>query len=194
MRCKMRVIAGKCKGRKLKQVPGTSTRPTIDKIKEAVFHKIGPYFDGGTCLDLFAGSGSLAIEALSRGIDEAICIDSSQAAIRTIRKNVTDLQLKEQCHIYRNDALRALKTLHKKKKSFDLICIDPPYGSDIYEQVMTYIIEYKLVKEDGYIYIEYPSKKQLAFPLPLFDVTFARTYSSTTSVLVLKNKGRNEMP
>lgn len=187
----MRVIAGKYKGRKLKQVPTTTTRPTTDKIKEAVFHKMGPYFQGGICLDLFAGSGALAIEALSRGMNEAICIDQSQTAIRTIRENVSALQLENECHIYRNDALRALKILHRKRQTFDLICIDPPYSSCIYEQVITYIVEQNMVNNNGYMYIEYASGKQRIPNINTFNIVFDRMYSSTTSVLVLK-KEKNE--
>ncbi|HLS65606.1 MAG TPA: 16S rRNA (guanine(966)-N(2))-methyltransferase RsmD [Pseudogracilibacillus sp.] len=183
----MRVIAGKYKGRKLKQVPGTTTRPTTDKIKEAVFHKMGPYFQGGICLDLFAGSGSLAIEALSRGMNEAICIDQSKTAIRIIRENISALQLEKECYIYRNDALRALKILHRKQQTFDLICIDPPYDSPFYDRIITYIIENKMINDRGYMYVEYATEKQRIPRFNTFDIVFERTYSSTTSVLVLKN-------
>src|SRR5699024_11846585 len=97
----MRVIAGTHRGRLLKAVPGDTTRPTTDKIKEAVFHMLGPFFQGGTCIDLFAGRGALGIEALSRGIDHAIFIDKSPKAIHTINRNLKVLQLVVQLEIYR---------------------------------------------------------------------------------------------
>ena len=78
----MRVIAGTAKGRALKAVPGTNTRPTTDKVKEAIFSMIGPYFDGGRVLDLFAGTGGLGIEALSRGAEVAVFVDLEGASIR----------------------------------------------------------------------------------------------------------------
>src|SRR5690625_6876170 len=89
----MRVIAGSHKGRKLKSVPGKQTRPTSDKVKETVFHTIGPFFTGGKCLDLFAGSGSLGIEALSRGMEQAIFIDQYPKAVQTIKRNLQLLNI-----------------------------------------------------------------------------------------------------
>ncbi|MDG0961887.1 RsmD family RNA methyltransferase, partial [Bacillus paranthracis] len=78
----MRVVSGKCKGHPLKAVPGNTTRPTTDKVKESIFNMIGPYFDGGVALDLFGGSGGLGIEAISRGIDKAIFVDRDNKAIK----------------------------------------------------------------------------------------------------------------
>src|SRR5690625_2707594 len=83
----MRVIAGSLKGRKFKAVPGKQTRPTADKVKESIFQIIGPFFDGGTCLDLFAGSGSLGIEAMSRGMEQVVFIDKQPKAIHIINEN-----------------------------------------------------------------------------------------------------------
>ena len=80
----MRVVSGKCKGHPLKAVPGSSTRPTTDKVKESIFNIIGPYFEGGQALDLFAGSGGLGIEALSRGMDKAIFVDREYKAVATV--------------------------------------------------------------------------------------------------------------
>ena len=82
----MRIIAGKFGGRRLKAVPGMKTRPTTDKVKESMFNIIGPYFDGGNVLDLFAGSGGLSIEAVSRGADQAYLIDRQYQAIKTIKE------------------------------------------------------------------------------------------------------------
>ena len=84
----MRVIAGLAKGRSLKAVPGMGTRPTTDKVKETLFSMIGPFFDGGTVLDLFAGTGGLGIEALSRGMDRAVLIDADKHSVDIIKKNV----------------------------------------------------------------------------------------------------------
>ena len=84
----MRVVSGKCKGQSLKAVPGNSTRPTTDKVKEAIFNMIGPYFEGGLGLDLFAGSGGLGIEALSRGLERVIFVDRDKSAIGTIHDNL----------------------------------------------------------------------------------------------------------
>src|SRR5699024_1467660 len=104
----MRVIAGAYKGRALKSVPGTNERPPSDKIKESAFHLLGPFVEGGNCLDLFAGSGALGIEAMSRGMEKVVFVERSASAIRVIRKNVAKLEMEEKCEIYRNDAFRAL--------------------------------------------------------------------------------------
>src|SRR5690625_5414363 len=123
----MRVIAGDFKGRKLKAVPGTLTRPTSDKVKEAFFHRIGPFFSGGKCLDLFAGSGSLGIEAISRGMDYAVLVDKNNQAIHTMFANIRLLQIENQIKVLRMDAFKALQRMANEQLSFDLILIDPPY-------------------------------------------------------------------
>ncbi|MGQ0513740.1 16S rRNA (guanine(966)-N(2))-methyltransferase RsmD, partial [Bacillus sp. D-CC] len=123
----MRVVSGKCKGHPLKAVPGNTTRPTTDKVKESIFNMIGPYFDGGIALDLFGGSGGLGIEAISRGIDKAIFVDRDNKAIKVIHQNLESCRIQEQAEVYRNDAERAIKALIKREISFNLILIDPPY-------------------------------------------------------------------
>ncbi|MBP1991386.1 16S rRNA (guanine(966)-N(2))-methyltransferase RsmD [Paenibacillus eucommiae] len=123
----MRIISGSARGRALKAVPGMSTRPTTDKVKEAVFSMIGPYFEGGSVLDLFAGSGGLGIEALSRGMDKAVFIDIEKKSVDTVLLNLAAAGFKEQAEVYRNDALKALKLLAKRGMQFDLVFLDPPY-------------------------------------------------------------------
>src|SRR5690625_4822655 len=121
----MRVIAGNLKGRILKTVPGKSTRPTSDKVKEAVFHMLGPFFEEGICLDLFAGSGSLGIEDISRGMEQAIFIEKNGKAVKTIEENIKLVNIKDRVEIIRMDAYRSLRVLGKRQNQFDLIFIDP---------------------------------------------------------------------
>ncbi len=123
----MRVISGSAKGRPLKAVPGNGTRPTTDKVKEAMFSIIGPYFDGGHVLDLFAGTGGLGIEALSRGMEHGVFIDMEYKSIEIIKGNVQSAGLVDVAEIYRNEAGRALKVLQKREAAFDLVFLDPPY-------------------------------------------------------------------
>ncbi|WP_274361532.1 16S rRNA (guanine(966)-N(2))-methyltransferase RsmD [Paenibacillus thermotolerans] len=123
----MRVISGSAKGRPLKAVPGIGTRPTTDKVKEALFSMIGPYFDGGDALDLFAGTGGLGIEALSRGMDGAVFIDHDKRSIETIRDNLRSAKLESKAEVFRTEAAQALKALAKRSRSFDLVFLDPPY-------------------------------------------------------------------
>lgn len=123
----MRVISGTARGRPLKAVPGMGTRPTTDKVKEAIFSMIGPYFDGGTALDLFAGTGGLGIEALSRGMDRAVFIDTDPKSVEVVRENLKACGFADAAEVYRNDAGRALKALAKREARFRLVFLDPPY-------------------------------------------------------------------
>ncbi|MCQ6279776.1 16S rRNA (guanine(966)-N(2))-methyltransferase RsmD [Bacillus sp. EB600] len=151
----MRVVSGTCKGRALRAVPGNTTRPTTDKVKEAIFNMIGPYFDGGMALDLFAGSGGLGIEAVSRGLDKAIFIDRDHKAIQTIRENISTCQLEEKTEVYRNDADRALKALMKREISFDFIFLDPPYKQRQLVSLMEKMDQHMLVHNGSMIVCEH---------------------------------------
>lgn len=150
----MRVVAGTLKGRSIKAVKGTNTRPTTDKVKESIFNIIGPYFDGGIALDLFGGSGNLGIESLSRGIDKVIFVDRETIAINTIKQNVKDLKIEDQVEIYRNDAFKALKAIVKRGLQFDLILLDPPYKGQRINEIIEFIHENELLAIDGIIMAE----------------------------------------
>src|SRR5690606_32139538 len=113
--------------RPLKAVPGKNTRPTTDKVKEALFSMIGPYFSGGYALDLFAGTGALGIEALSRGIDKAIFIDADKGSTQVIRDNLQATGLVDRAEVFRNDAEKALKALARRRLRLHLVFLDPPY-------------------------------------------------------------------
>jgi len=154
----VRVIAGKAKGRALKAVPGQGTRPTTDKVKEAIFSMIGPYFDGGQALDLFAGTGGLGIEAWSRGIDKVICIDKEKNSIDIIRENVRLVGAEEAIEIYRNDSARAMKALAKRNIQFDLIFLDPPYRIVDMDAWMLQMVELDLVADDATVVVEHDAK------------------------------------
>lgn len=154
----MRVIAGKAKGRPLKAVPGQGTRPTTDKVKEAIFSMIGPYFDGGIVLDLFAGTGGLGIEAWSRGANKVISIDKEKTSIDIIRSNVQAVGAQADFEIYRNDAARALKVLGKKEQAFDIIFLDPPYRMEDMDTWLLSMQELQLVAQDAVIVVEHDSK------------------------------------
>ncbi|MBS8263338.1 16S rRNA (guanine(966)-N(2))-methyltransferase RsmD [Mesobacillus boroniphilus] len=153
----MRVVSGDLKGRALKAVPGTSTRPTTDKVKEALFNMIGPYFTEGLGLDLFAGSGGLGIEALSRGLDKVIFVDREGKAIHIINENLKSCGLEEKAEVYRNDAVRALKAIQKRDLKFDYIFLDPPYKKQQLVKLLEMIDKENLVQHDGLIVCEHAS-------------------------------------
>ncbi|WP_394232634.1 16S rRNA (guanine(966)-N(2))-methyltransferase RsmD [Niallia oryzisoli] len=157
----MRVVSGSCKGVSLKAVPGTSTRPTTDKVKEAMFNMIGPYFNGGMGLDLFAGSGGLGIEALSRGLDQVIFVDRDGKAIGTIRDNIHKCGLEQRVEVYRNDAERAIKAVSKRNLAFQYIFLDPPYKKQQLEKLLDMISQQNLLNKTGAIICEHGSDIEL---------------------------------
>ncbi|WP_445488450.1 16S rRNA (guanine(966)-N(2))-methyltransferase RsmD [Niallia sp. 03133] len=157
----MRVVSGINKGISLKAVPGNSTRPTTDKVKEAIFNMIGPYFDGEVGLDLFAGSGGLGIEGLSRGLSKVVFVDRDGKAISTIKSNLAACNLEENAEVYRNDADRAMKALIKRERSFDYIFLDPPYKKQQLERILTTIDKENLLEQDGVIVCEHGSEVAL---------------------------------
>jgi len=159
----MRVIAGDFGGRRLKAVPGTNTRPTTDKVKESMFNIIGPYFNGGVGLDLFAGTGGLGIEALSRGIDRAIFIDKDYKALSTVRENLAALGLqKDRAEVQKNDAKRALEGLKARGESFDLVFLDPPYKlTGLYQELILHLQEQNMLREGAVIVAEHSEEVEL---------------------------------
>lgn len=157
----MRVVSGTLKGRGLKAVPGTSTRPTTDKVKEAIFNMIGPYFNGGLGLDLFAGSGGLGIEGLSRGLERVIFVDLDRKAVQTINENLRICNLAEQAEVYRNEASRALKAVQKRDLCFDYIFLDPPYKKQQLIKLMEMMDDASLLKDNGVIVCEHGSETKL---------------------------------
>lgn len=176
----LRVISGSFKGLGLKAVPGTDTRPTTDKVKEAIFNIIGPYFDGGICLDLFAGSGGLGIEALSRGMDKAIFVDRDGKAVKTVRENIARCSAENRCEIYRNDAIRALKALKKREAAFDCIFLDPPYKQQNLVSILNIIDAWKLLADDGVVVCEHSADVSLPEKVGGLSCIKTATYGTTT--------------
>ncbi|MDT2595932.1 16S rRNA (guanine(966)-N(2))-methyltransferase RsmD [Enterococcus dongliensis] len=132
----MRVVAGEFGGRKLKTLTGNNTRPTTDKVKGAIFNMIGPYFDGGVALDLFSGSGSLGIEAVSRGIERAVLVEKNFKAMEIIRENVAMTKTESAFQLMKMPANQAIQQLTDSKEQFDLVLLDPPYAKqEIVKQI-----------------------------------------------------------
>lgn len=146
----MRIISGKYKSKKINTLKSSDTRPTSDKVRESIFSMLGVI--EGDVLDLFGGTGALAIEALSRGAESAMIIDGAKDAIRIIKENTEGLD--EPIEVYRNDYQRALKAMSKREKSFDLIFLDPPYRKKLVDKSLQIIKKENLLKADGRIIVE----------------------------------------
>jgi 16S rRNA (guanine(966)-N(2))-methyltransferase RsmD len=183
----MRVISGSRKGLPLKAVPGTNTRPTTDKVKESIFNMIGPYFDGGIAVDLFAGSGSLGIEAMSRGIDTCIFIEKDQKALQTILENLKKCRFEEDSELYKIDASRAVKAFEKRELLIDLLFIDPPYSKEMFYDLAKKIVEIGCMKDTGIIVCEHEKTVSLEDNLGTFMLVRRETYGSTVISIYRKS-------
>lgn len=175
----MRIISGDYGGRRLSAVPGMATRPTTDKVKEALFNIIGPYFDGGTSLDLFAGSGGLSIEGVSRGIDQAYLIDRQYQAIKTIKKNIAVTKHPEKFHVLKMDADKALHVLVSQGVHFDLVYLDPPYAKQKIVYDMTMMAELGLLNDSARIVAETDQNAHLPADIPGFEQIRQQSYGIT---------------
>ena len=147
----MRIISGLARGTKLYTLEGENTRPTLDRVKEPLFSIIQNYIKDANVLDLFAGSGALGLEALSRGAKKAILCDKSYEAIDIIKKNINKTHFEEKTKVMCMDYKKCLLTINEK---FDLIFIDPPYKIDIAVNSVEIIINNNLLSQDGIIVIE----------------------------------------
>jgi 16S rRNA (guanine966-N2)-methyltransferase len=152
----MRVIAGKYKSRRLVAPEGVQTRPTSDRLRETLFNVVAPRIEGSVWLDLFAGSGAVGIEALSRGAQRVYFVESSTAAARVIRNNLHTLEISKEVEILERDALAALRLLNTQSVAYDFIFLDPPYRKmDDYEQVLNFISQSRLLSSGGKVIAEH---------------------------------------
>lgn len=183
----MRVIAGEFKSRQLKTVNSSLTRPTTDKNKENLFNIIGPYFDGGICLDLFAGSGGLGIEALSRGMDELYSVDKQFKAFLTIQENCRLLKIENRVHLYKMDAMKALEKFSQNHVCFDLVLLDPPYGLKKHTKILDYLLSNNMLNDGCIIVIEDLNEEVIDVQSP-FVLKKQQSYGITT-LQILKYEG-----
>ena len=169
----MRVVAGTFGGRPLKTLDGKITRPTTDKVKGAIFNMIGPYFDGGRGLDLFSGSGSLAIEAISRGMDEAVLVERNRQAQAIITENIKMTKAQNQFHLLKMDANKAIGVL---KGPFDLVLLDPPYAKEEIIKNITDLEDAGLLSEEVMIVCESDKAVDLPEEISHFGIWKQKTY------------------
>lgn len=174
----MRVIAGSRRGIPLKSIPGTLTRPTSDKVKESIFNMIGPYLDGGIVVELFGGSGSLSIEALSRGAEQAFIFEKNTKAIAVIRENIEKCRLTDHVQVLKADARSAAKYLNGQPQ-IDYLFVDPPYAEEKYYNLVAEIAEAGLLSEQAIIICEHDKKVLLPETYHQFTKTKYREYGHT---------------
>lgn len=171
----MRIIAGEMRGRKLKTVSGMDTRPTADKVKGAIFNVLMEKVEGARVLDLFAGTGNLSLEALSRGAQEVVLVEKAVAAQKVIQENLT-LIGEAQVKLYSMDAFAFLKQYPQAR--FDLIFLDPPYRQELVSKALSSLSKPCRLTESGVIIAETASEEKLQLCEP-FEIRKTSEYGDT---------------
>ncbi len=188
----MRIISGSARGRKLAGFSGSTIRPTSDRVREAVFSSIFSQvgtFDGISVLDLFAGTGAMGIEALSRGAARAVFVDRSREAGRLVESNLEATNLAARGSFHQGQALDILRRLGDRGDCFDLIFIDPPYDLDLAEDLLKTVNHFGLLQTDGIIYFESAVTAQLPEKVGSLYCYDRRKYGSTTAHYFKSNAG-----
>ncbi|MBS9335758.1 16S rRNA (guanine(966)-N(2))-methyltransferase RsmD [Fructobacillus papyrifericola] len=175
----MRVIAGQFGGLRLEAVKGRATRPTTDKVKEAIFSMLMPYLNGGRVLDLYAGTGGLAIEAISRGMDEAVLVDKQAAALAVIEKNIEKTHAKDAFTVIRGAASAVLTRLALQQATFDLVLLDPPYAKEKLKEDIDKMISNGLLEDGAVVMIESDQVADLPEPDERLELLKQKDYGIT---------------
>lgn len=179
----MRVITGSARGTQLKTPEGMATRPTTDRVKEAMFSIIHFDIPGSAVLDLFGGSGQLGIEALSRGAKSAVFVDAGEPACRLIRENLKKTKLEQQAKVVRSDYLDYLK---RSREQFDIILLDPPYAEVFLENALKQITEIDILRQGGIIVTERPLGKELPWEFSGYERSKDYKYGNTLLTIYRK--------
>lgn len=179
----MRVTAGTLRGRRLATCGGRATRPTSSRVREAVFNLLRDRVEGARVLDLFAGSGALGIEGLSRGAAQAFFVDSSVAARRVIRQNLGALELGSRGRVLGGATKKAIRSLSDAGEQFDVVLVDPPYGRGVTEQTLEAIAAGNIVADHGVVVVECGKRESLGDRYGCLRLRTTRLYGDTRILL-----------
>ena len=185
----MRVVAGTARGTVLKTPDGMLTRPTADRVKEAVFSILHFDVQDAVVLDLFGGTGQLGIEAMSRGAKRAVFVDHQAKACELIRENLRRTKFTQQASVVRSDYLEYLR---RSKDKFDIILLDPPYAEIFLENALNCIAEIDILRDNGIIVTERPLEKVLDLQLPGFSRSRDYKYGKTLITLYRRDSEGDE--
>lgn len=183
-----RVIAGKYKGMRLNAPKGDKTRPTSDKVKEALFSIIQMRIPGSRFLDLFAGSGQMGLEALSRGAEEAVMVEQNRSAGNVIRSNIEKLRAEQETEIIFADVFRAMRVLAEAGRKFDIVYMDPPYAeaASYFKRITSVLSELDLLSDEGVLIIEHSANTEL--DKNVINLTLTRRCKYGTTLLTFYNR------
>jgi len=174
----MRIIGGDRRKKKLIAVPGLSTRPTSDRVKETLFNIIQTRVRGAFVLDLFSGTGALGLEALSRGADHCLFVDSQKQALDTCRKNISACKYDEKSTVIQWDIAKNLNCLSRYSKPMDLVFIDPPYKKGLADLALAHLVQVGAIAPDGLVIVEHAAGDPPEFG-DVLSLTETRKYGKT---------------
>lgn len=157
----MRIIGGRYRGFTLQSFPGENIRPTPAKIREAIFNIVGYRIIEAEFLDIFAGTGAIGIEAISRGAKNSTFIEIDNRAITIIKNNLKKICLNNHVDILQLDYLKAISYLKRNQRLFDIVFLDPPYKKDYFSKVLQEIDSTPIVKENGFIIVQHPTRLEV---------------------------------
>lgn len=180
----MRVIAGKARRLALKTIPGDETRPTTDRIKETLFNILQPEIPGCRFLDLFSGSGAIAIEALSRSAEYAVLVEKNPKACSCIRENLTFTKLDRFAKVLNMDVLQALRSM-ENRECFDLVFMDPPYNQELERQVLEYLVNSQVITDETLLVVEASLETDFSYAEELgYDLLRSKEYKTNKHVFL----------
>ncbi len=182
----MRVISGKLKGRKLSTLKGMALRPTSDRVREAIFDILQDSVQGQRVLDLFAGTGAMGIEALSRGARSAVFVETSSRSLAVLKKNLEACRMEGEAEVIAGEAGTAIKNLGRRGEAFGLIFLDPPYGKGLAREALHSLSREEILDSGGLVVAEHSPEEELD-SVPLLERVDQRRYGRTL-VSFFKNK------
>lgn len=186
----MRIISGDSKGRKLATPKDLSLRPTSDRVKESIFNILRGQIEGGTVLDLFAGTGNLGIEALSRGAKEVTFVEKGKQALRLIQRNLEQFGMEERSEVLPTDANRAIEILKQRGKAFDLIFMDPPYEQGLIERTLMKLNSHPIYHKDSVLVVEHHRRERLSSAVKGWNLIRQRRIGETVISILTPRGGK----
>lgn len=175
----LRVISGSARGHRLKTPDSKATRPTADRVKESLFNIIAPHIESSNILDLYAGTGSLGIEALSRGAAAAVFVDSSDVNLKIIKYNLVHTRLEEKGRIIRGKLPDAVNLCGICSSKYDIVFMDPPYGKNFVIKTLNVILKSDIINKNGTIIIEREKDDKVPQKLGNIELVREKAYGGT---------------
>jgi 16S rRNA (guanine966-N2)-methyltransferase len=175
----LRIISGRLKGKKLYSVQGSTIRPTSDQLREAIFNILSYRVLEAIVLDLFAGTGALGIEALSRGAESAVFVDNNQSALSVIKRNIKSCSFDKNANIIRWDIKKNLNCLKSASMAFDLVFLDPPYNKSMIKPALFNLEHTRSLEKGACIVVEHSSLEPIPNDILMFEIADQRRYGQT---------------